>query len=172
MRETNKSNDQLRINLEQLKSALEEPKLYIFNFLENLKAKIDIKTQQALDKQLINEEQLIKNQEIMINNIMEFQELCLSKLLEQNLSQTDLQSTIEEIESDLDNESETVDNEDIEKSISNALFDIQRILFQNKSIHYVEPGKTSYLSNRIEKHLGILILIEDDFIDTKNFDRA
>ena len=63
------SHADVQILLRQLKSAVEQPRLYVYQFFEKLKNGIDIQYQTEL--MVNNEERLLKHQALLIGKIEE-----------------------------------------------------------------------------------------------------
>ena len=166
--------------LKQFKTAIEEPKLYIFQFFECLKNEIDIECQTKLNDS--NQEQVLEQQEYIIDKVNEIERFCLE---EQNLTKTynkdlsrNYKSNIDQIEANLNNSDIKQDELDkINEFLTDELFIIEKGLFQNKSIlfineknmkvnDYIMKEKLSFLYEIIHQNnwIGSLILVEDCFI--------
>lgn len=165
---------QLQTELELLKSALYQPRLYVNNFLDELINEINIQSQMALINETTDKKELHNQQEQMTKCITEFKETCLSYLSDDHLPKEHLQTTIENIEIDLNSDNSNLIIKEIRKNISDSLLSIQKIIFNNKSIHYINNTYCCDLKEYDKKHLllGILLIIEDEFINKETLQKA
>ena len=161
--------------LENLKSAVNQPRLYVFQFFEDLKNDIDIQSCKTLNE--TNKERVYEHQAKLINKVQEFESLCLEQINEE--SACDVQVTIEQIEADLNGAAEA-ELDRINGLLSNELLKIEKVLFQDKCMLFVKAGEnddeSSYYGNKTDnlefiseilqkKYLyGLLITVEDCFL--------
>lgn len=167
--------EQLQTDLESLKLALNQPRLYVNNSLNELINEIDIQSQMALENEEANKIEILNHQEQMINRIRDFKEICFSNLLDNPLPKENLQANIDMIENDLKCVDKNAKLEEISKIISDNLLNILKVIFQNKSIFFIKNiDCTDYLLEREEKQslIGIVLILEDSFIDRWNFHKT
>ena len=81
--------------LEQLKSAVNQPRLYVYQFFEDMRNDIDIQSCKTLNE--TNKEKIYEYQAKLIDKVQEFESLCLQKINEDSAS--DFQVTIKQTES-------------------------------------------------------------------------
>ena len=123
---------QLLIKLDELQLIVEIPNLYLANYFQELRNKVDI---EMFSKQKIQNNDIEKKNEIdqiwveMISEIYSFEKQCKNKdKLQSNLKR------IEEIKMTLDDQNEATDLEKIEDKIKEEEFNLLKKLFQNKTI--------------------------------------
>ena len=130
------STEKLQNDLDILKLALHQPRLYVNNFLDELINEIDIQSQLALENEEIGQNESLNKQEQMIHYITAFKGDCLSNLSDDQFPIQNLQTTIDKIEIDLKSADNETQLEEINKNISNNLLAIQKVIFKNQSIHF------------------------------------
>jgi len=188
-----KKRDELIKLLEEFKSAVYQPTIYIFEFFDDLKNKIDIQFCKILNEttEVQMNEKIYKQQAELIEKVQEFESLCSSQINEESMSDH-LNVTVEEIEKDL-NEPNLSENElcKLDRVLSNEFKNIHKILFQDKFMFFVNAieikkaydrsllsDESEYfrclqsLSNKTkERNLsGFLMTVDEFFIHKELFD--
>ncbi len=134
-----KKRDELIKLLEEFKSAVNQPTLYVSEFFDHLKNKIDIQFCKILNetnKSHMNEQIYYQQQAELIRKVQELESLCSSEINEESMSY--LNVTIEETEKDLNRPNLSQDELcKIDRVLSNELIKIHKILFQNKFMFFV-----------------------------------
>jgi len=134
-----KKRDELIKLLEEFKSAVYQPTIYIFEFFDDLKNKIDIQFCKILNEttEVQMNEKNYKQQAELIEKVQEFESLCSSQINEESMSDH-LNETIEEIEKDLI-EPNVSENElcKLDRVLSNEFKIIHNILFKEKFMFFV-----------------------------------
>ena len=119
--------------LEDLKSIVELPKLYLANYFQELRNKVDI---EMVSKQMLHNNHIEMKTELnqiwveMISKIDSFEKQCTKNI-------DDLQSNvnrIEEIRITLDNQNEATNLQLIEDKIQEEEFELFKKLFKNRTI--------------------------------------
>jgi len=124
--------------LEQLKSVVNQPRLYVYQFFEDMRNNIDIQSCIALNE--TNKEQIYGHQAKLIDKVQEFESLCLQKINEDSAS--DFQVTIKQTESYLNGSVVSQAELDRVKSLlSNELLKVEKVLFQNKCMFFVKASE-------------------------------
>ncbi len=160
--------------LEQLKSAVNQPRLYIYQFFEDMRNDIDIQSCTTLNE--TNKERIYEHQTKLITQVQEFESLCLEQVYVDNVS--NFQVAIEQTESYL--KGPVVSEAEIDRVkrlLSSELINVEKILFHNKCMFFVKAGDNSATDNLeilsiiIKKNnlFGLLITVEDCFIRRKIF---
>jgi len=130
--------DELNNLLKGFKSALNQPRLYVFKFFDDLKNKIDIQFCKILNEtnEAQTNDKIYEQQAKLIEKVQDFESLCSLQINEETLS--DFNGTIEKIERDL-NEPNVSQDElwNIERFLTNEFKNIHKILFQNKCLFFV-----------------------------------
>jgi len=181
--------------LEQLKSAVNQPRLYVYQFFEDMRNDIDIQSCKTLND--TNKKQIHEYQAKLIDKVQEFESLCLEKI---NVdSDSDFQVTIEQTESYLNGLVVAQTELDrFKELLSNELLKVEKALFQNKCMFFVkasekddeindeiddeiddegdydESGSNDIVNDHLIKKdnlFGSLITVEDCFIRRKVFDK-
>jgi len=190
-----KKRDELNSLLERFKSAVNQPRLYVFRFFDDLKNEIDIQFCKILNEtnKVKMNEQIYEQQAKLIEKVQEFESLCSSQINEESMS--NLNVTIEEIEKDLNGPNVSQDELcKMDRVLSNELIKIHKILFQDKFMFFVNAieiieafdkaeesrtdKKSEYsrcleiLSTIIkEKNVsGLLVAVDECFIRNELFD--
>jgi len=176
--------------LEQLKSAVNQPRLYVYQFFEDMRNDIDIQSCKTLND--TNKKQIHEYQAKLIDKVQEFESLCLEKI---NVdSDSDFQVTIEQTESYLNGQVVAQAELDrFKELLSNELLKVEKALFQNKCMFFVkasekddeiddeevtvrdddESGSDDNVNENLTKKDnlfgGLLITVEDCFMRRKVF---
>ncbi len=178
--------------LEQLKSTVNQPRLYVYQFFEDMRNDIDIQSCIALNE--TNKEQIHEHQAKLIDKVQEFESLCLQKINADSAS--DFQMTIEQTESYLNGPVVAQAELDrFKELLSNELLKVEKALFQNKCMFFVkasekddeiddeevtvrdddESGSDDNVNENLTKKDnlfgGLLITVEDCFIRRKGFNK-
>ncbi len=124
--------------LEQFKTAVNQPRLYIYQFFEDMRNDIDIQSCKTLNE--TNKERIYVNQAKVIVKVQEFESLCLEQV---NVgSASDFQEIIEQTGSIL--KGPVVSQAELDKVnrlLSNELLKIEKVLFQDKCMFFVKAGE-------------------------------
>ena len=178
--------------LEQLKSAVNQPRLYVYQFFEDMRNDIDIQSCKTLNE--TNKEKIYEYQAKLIDKVQEFESLCLQKINADSAS--DFQMTIEQTESYLNGPVVAQAELDrFKELLSNELLKVEKVLFQNKCMFFVkaseiddeiddeeatvrdddESGSDDNVNENLTKNDnlfgGFLITVEDCFIRRKVFNK-
>jgi hypothetical protein len=125
--------------LEQFKSAVNQPRLYVYQFFEDMKNDIDIQSCKTLNKET-NKERIYEHQAKLIVKVQEFESLCLEKFKID--SDSDFQMIIEQTESILKGPLVSQAELDIVHGLlSNEILKIEKVLFQDKCMFFVKAGE-------------------------------
>jgi hypothetical protein len=163
--------------LEKFRSVVNQPRLYVYQFFEDMRNDIDIQFCKALNE--TNKEQMYEHQAKLISEVQEFESLCLEHVNVDSAS--DFQGILEQTESKLNgpvvSEAEL---DTVKELLSNELLKIEKVLFQDKCMFFLKAGEIgdnvfwvgSTTSNfeiwsqviKHEKIFGLLIKVEDCFI--------
>lgn len=170
--------NQLRAELDQLKFAILYPQLHLNHIFEDLKNEIDIQTQIALLNNECNRKKTLCEQECMLKQVTEYEEFCTSNISQPlgtslcDLSSMD--SNIDNVESLIsETKNKSTNLEEISECLSNAILKFEKQIFKNNSIHFVGAGEANNLSLLVKSKdlLGVLIIIDDDYITNKAFSK-
>jgi hypothetical protein len=162
--------------LEKLKLAVNQPRLFVYQFFEDIRNDIDTQSCIALNDS--NKERIYKHQAELISTVQEFESLCLEQVNVDSVS--DFQVSIEQTESILNKR--IVSNAELDRVkglLSNELRTIEKALFHDKCMFFVKAGDNSatdnlvMLSNIIEQNnlFGLLIIVEDCFVQREAFNK-
>jgi len=170
--------------LKQLELAVKQPRLYISQYFDDLKNQIDIKCCQFLDE--TNRERVYEHQSKLIGKVNEFESLCLKHYNEDVIDRfhMEIQNTDDEIKNKSD--FSAVELDQIEKLLSTKLLNIDKALFQNKCMFFIQPSNTDdkkivkdtniighleYISMKLKTDnlFGLLVFVEDHFIESRLF---
>jgi len=145
---------QIRSLLEEFKLAVNRPRLYVIKYFEDLKNQIDIefcKTLNEINNELVEQqvkEEIYEKQSYLIEKVNEFESLCLKQINED--SEIEFQVIIEKIENNLNGQDISQDElRKIYDLLSNEVEKIQIILFQNKSMFFLNANE---IKEDFEKH--------------------
>lgn len=171
----NKFHSSLEMNkleaiLEELKSTVNSPKVYLVNYFDEIRNQIDIDCETYLSRHgLENQARALVQQQEIIGEVDLFLKQCLSNLV--NIDDTD--SKLKEL--DLCLKSLDWSNKDdvfaVEKNIHCALNNRKRVLFKNRGIIFVnnENYEKYFESPRSRQRdpqvlFGFLFILEDEFL--------
>ncbi len=146
---------EVKLIYEKLKSAIDQPILYVYHFFEALKNEIDIHCQLKLNKK--DQDQIYALQALLIDKVQQFESYCMSRLSEIAMEgiRNDYQSFINQIEVIIASQaSHKTELETTQEILLDKLYEVEKFLFQNNTILFTE------LSG-MEKRL---FYIEDCFI--------
>jgi hypothetical protein len=174
--------------LEQFKSAVNQPRVYIYQFFEDMRNDIDIQSCKTLNE--TNKEQIYEHQAKLIDKVQEYESLCLEQV--NVLSASDFQVTIEQTESYLNGSVVSQAELDRVKGLlSNELLKVEKVLFQNKCMFFVkaseiddeiddeeasvreddESGSYDSVNDHLIKNDNLFITVEDCFIRRTVFNK-
>ncbi len=124
--------------LEQFKSAINHPSLYVYQFFEYMRNDIDIQSCKTLNDN--NKELIYEHQAKLIIKVQEFERICLEQVNLNNAS--DFQLTIEQTESNLNGAfASQAELDRINWLLSNELLKVEKVLFQDKCMFFVKAGE-------------------------------
>ena len=166
--------------LEKFRSVVNQPRLYVYQFFEDMRNDIDIQFCKALNE--TNKEQMYEHQAKLISEVQQFESLCLEHVNVDSAS--DFQGILEQTESKLNGPVVSqAELDTVKELLSNELLKIEKVLFQDKCMFFLKAGeigdvdyevdwvgsKTNNLevwSNVIKhkKMFGLLITVKDCFI--------
>lgn len=161
--------DKERLDLKELKSAFENPRLYLASYFEELCNQIDIKCHLFIEANpnLVNE--IIEQQAEMINQVKVFETDCLNQQSKSRLSEQLsglIRQEIKRIERDL--ASGSADKDKLRQMLDDALYEIQQALFSNRTLVYLEDDKIESPVFNVSP-IGSIIIVEDEFISHRKF---
>jgi hypothetical protein len=169
-----------QILLEKFRSAVNQPRLYVYQFFEDLRNDIDVQSCKTLNE--TNKERIYEQQAELISKVQEFESLCLEHV---NVdSAIDFQGILEQTESKLNGPVVSqVELEAVNELLSNELLKLEKVLFQNKCMFFLKASETdddhdlfdweASITNNLEflsifikhnKMSGLLIEVEDCLI--------
>jgi len=162
--------------LEKFKLAVNQPRLFVNQFFEDIRNEIDIQSSKTLNDS--NKERIYEHQAKLIAKVQEFENLCLEQVNVDSVN--DFQVSIEQTESILNGP--VVSNAELDRVkglLSNELLKIEKVLFQDKCMFFVKASDYSntdsseMLSNIIKQNdlFGLLIIVEDCFIQSEAFNK-
>jgi len=162
--------------LKKFKLAVNQPRLFVYQFFEDMKNDIDI--QSCITLNASNKERIYEHQTKLIATVQEFESLCLEQVNVDSVSY--FQVSIEQTESILNKP--IVSNAELDRVkglLSNEFRTIEKALFQDKCMFFVKAGDNSatnnlvMLSNKIKQNnlFGLLIIVEDCFIQREAFNK-
>jgi len=162
--------------LELFKSAVNQPRLFVYQFFEDMRNDIDIQSCKILNE--ANKERICEYQAKLIEKVQEFESLCLEQVNIDTAS--DFQVKIEQTESILNGPVDSQAEIDrVRGLLSNELLKVEKVLFKDKCMFFVKADDNSesydlwMLSNKIERinMFGLLITFEDCFIRREPFNK-
>jgi len=162
--------------LEKFKLVVNQPRLLVNQFFEDIRNEIDIQSCKTLNDS--NKERIYEHQAKLIAKVQEFESLCLEQVNVYSVS--DFQVSSEQTESILNGP--VVSNAELDrvkKLLSNELLKIENFLFQDKCMFFAKAGDKSIInnskisSNIIEQNnlFGLLMTVEDCFIRREVFSK-
>jgi len=168
----NDEKTEIKSLLEEFKLAVNRPRLYVIKYFEDLKNQIDIefcKILNEINNELAEQqekEEIFEKQAILIDKINEFESLCLIKINDD--SEIEFQMIIGQIENNLNEQDISQDElRKIYGLLSNEVEKVQKILFQNKAMFFLNANEITCKKNLP----GMLITIEECFIRKESFMR-
>lgn len=164
--------DRLRSSLSELKSAVNNPRLFIADYLYAIRNEIDIECEIYLSKagwRLEEREKALQQLEGMIKEVDLFEKQCLTnveslqfgppnlKQLEHNLDSLDLKDgkAISMVERDLDC----------------ALIQKHKSLFMKQGLVFLNKSKCKRLEENSGILFGALIIVEDEYLTSNAFQK-
>ena len=125
--------------LKRAEFAVEQPRLYVFQFFEDLRNQIDIGCQVALDES--NQELMLKQQAKLIEKVQRVESYCLERTAEAVKEDRDgeMHLILGQIEADLRKEDISVGElERMERVLSDKILQIENALFQSRTMIFVK----------------------------------
>lgn len=171
----------LQSNLNELKLALNSPRIFLANFFNELCSQIDVECELFLQENSKNEQkssQAIDLQNQQIDQVKAFEKSCLSNIadtqLDESLSKR-IAQIISKIESEIDLESakDQPNSQFIavnDELVQSHLVEIQKYLFNNRSIWFFSRRFSQ--KHYIHKYssFGYLTIIMDEFLSQKSLE--
>lgn len=150
--------------LDALNMALENPRLYIFNYISELKSQIDLECQKFLNSQedLANEQSItaLEVQSTLIEDINQYESECYK-----NLATIQLDSMIRS------QAKKAIDKAECHQQAKEALRLIQEQLFLNRTFVFIAKD-SPLIADTVEfkiKSFGVLVIVEDKFIAYEDY---
>lgn len=150
--------------LDALNMALENPRLYIFNYISELKSQIDLECQKFLNSQedLGNEQSItaLEVQSTLIEDINQYESECYK-----NLATIQLDSMIRS------QAKKAIDKAECHQQAKEALRLIQEQLFLNRTFVFIAKD-SPLIADTVEfkiKSFGVLVIVEDKFIAYEDY---
>jgi hypothetical protein len=152
----------VRINLEELKSIVTSPRLYLANHFSNLKNQVDLECQIFLQEQTNTVEGkqaaqfALESQKIIISHIVSFESECIRN----HDDSTDIKE---------------VDFAKLNAATFDALLTAQSTIFLNKTFKFVGRNSEFFKEDAFTslnfaiKSFGMLIVVEDEFVSDQGF---
>lgn len=161
--------DKERLDLRELKSAFENPRLYLARHFEELCNRIDIKCHLYIEANpnLVNE--IIEQQAEMISQVKLFEAECLNQQTNNRLNEQlsgYIRQGIKRIEADL--VAGSTDKDKLRPVLDDAMYEIQQVLFAQKTLVYLDDDKIEYPVFKVSP-IGSIIIVEDEFISHRKF---
>ncbi len=170
--------------MKQLKTAKEQPRLYIYQYFEDLKNEIDIQCYKTLNE--TNKERMVEDQVMLIEKVEEFKSVCIKELSESVNEEraSDFKLRFVQIQDDMKRPDVSEDElERMKGFLMDELLETETNLFLNQSMFFVKAGENEcegiasrgaksitslleWLSKkaRLNQFFGLLIYVEDSFI--------
>lgn len=165
----------LQKNLEELKQALNSPRIYLTDFFNELCTQIDVECELFLQEHSKDEEkssQAIDFQSQQINKVKAFEKSCLSHVADTELDAT-IANRIAQIISKI--ECEVASGKDpfiavTDELVRDKLVEVQKYLFKNRSIWFFSRSYSQ--KHYIFKYnsFGYLTIIMDEFLSQKRLE--
>lgn len=159
---------------EELKLVVNNPKIYLANYFDEIRCQIDIECQLYLNRPNLSiKENLlaIEQQSQLIYEVDIFEQKCLMNLKTTTTTTQANQTNLELLDTRL--QSLNVENKDavskLDKDIHSVFYSSQKLLFMNKGIIFLNIANyKKFLQFRCFTHqqilFGLLFIIEDDFL--------
>ena len=158
------------IVFEELKLIVNSPKIYLANFLDDIRCQIDIECQMYLNKPglaIKNNSLAVEQQQQLIYEVDILEQKCLLNLKTIPAVQTNLEALESRLKCLDSNDKDAASK--LEKDIYSAMYTNQKILFMGKGIIFFNLDNykkflqfRSYTRQQIL--FGLLFLIEDEFL--------
>lgn len=161
--------DKERLDLKELKSAFENPRLYLARHFEELCNQIDIKCHLYIEANPNLVKEIIDQQAEMINQVKLFETECLNQLANNRLNEQlsgYIRQEIKRIEADL--VAGLTDKDKLRQVLDDAMYEIQQVLFAQKTLVYLDDDKIEYPVFKVSP-IGSIIIVEDEFISHRKF---
>lgn len=162
--------EQLLAGLSELKAAMQNPRLYIYQHFSDLKNQIDVECQQFLcsqvDLQSTASTQCIDYQDQMIDEVESHERACLKNCQFADLNKESVTRMIESTEAELKGLLALEDKRlgEINLLVGETVYHVKRELFLNRSLLFVPRSVNLALD---VENFGVLLVIEDEFISKK-----
>lgn len=164
--------DRLRSKLSELKSAVNNPKLFIVDYLYETRNEIDIECETYLSKagvQLEEREKALQQREEIIKEVDLFEKKCLTNVETLQFGPTDLNQ--------LENKLDSLDLMDakaisiVERDLNCALIQRQKLLFMEQGLFFLNKNYCKRLEEYPELLFGVLIIVEDEYLTNNAFQK-
>ena len=159
--------EQLLESLNELKSALQSPRVYIYQYFTKLKNEIDLECQLHLcnqkNLQTSGSVQAIDYQSQMIDQVEAFEIMCIKNCQFLELNKENVTRSIESTEAELKSLLALEDKriKEINLLVEENFYTTQKQLFLNRSLIFI-PRSLNLLVDI--QSFGVLLVIEDEFV--------
>ena len=165
--------DKRRSDYEVIKTALNNPRLYVSIYCDEIRNRIDLDTIE-IEKKLVPEskltEELFSSQEVMITQIKKFEKDCLTDLEEKRenylSNMDDIKNMINVIEQQTETITDSMDiylYDDINRLIENFINHIQEKIFIKEGLVFMS-SKDLDSSEEEQDQYNILVIVKNIFV--------
>ena len=167
--------EKLFSNLVELKLIFEFPKEYLTHHFKNLKNKVDTSALNLISVYSTNKQLIDKINdcwEQIINRIKAYEQECLNNLIVTKLADDNSTTSqrIKQIETKINTLNESSFNSSsanlIEQLLNDELFKLEKIVFQNKSLLYLDYKNGTDLMRDLPNYfIGKLIVVTNEYFE-------
>ena len=165
--------DKLRSDYELIKTTLNNPRVYVSMYCDELRNRIDLATIE-LENKLVSKskltEELFSSQEAMINQIKMFEKDCLCELVKKvtkdHMDSDDVQNMINEINQKTKMLTDSMDisiYDDVNRLMENFITHIQEKVFIKEGLVFMSSKELDFLEEAQDQY-NILVIVKDIFV--------
>ena len=158
---------------EVIKTALNNPRLYVSIYCDEIRNRIDLDTIE-IEKKLVPEskltEELFSSQEAMINQVKVFEKDCLSELGKKGTNDLfnggEIQNMVNAIEQKTDAITDSMDisiYDDVNRLMENFITHIQEKVFIKEGLVFMSSKELDFLEEAQDQY-NILVIVKDIFV--------
>ena len=166
--------DKRRSDYQVIKTALNNPRLYISIYCDEIRNRIDLATIE-LEKKLVSEskltEEIFSSQEAMINQVKMFEKDCLSELGKKGTNDLiigdEIQNMINAIEQKTDAITDSMDisaYDDINRLMENFIYHVQEMIFIKEGLVFMSSEEMGEIYEEARDQYNKLFIVKDIFV--------
>ena len=170
--------DTLKSDLNNLKSVIKSPRLYLSDYFTELRNKIDIQCETTIRKAVEKTREQLEHQSLLIEEVNSFEKECFLRLDKNGLLSNAILKQVKTLMTTIESnyKSGALDTgpklNEIKSLLDEIISDMHKTLFIARGIVFLANEFLATFIPGIENQLetfGLLVIVEDEFISSRLF---